>query len=164
VADGYVAGSYTFDSDDISGVHTPRVKLVWGAGGAKNDASALAPIPVTLAPIATGGATPNMSIDVDETEDEIKSSAGTLYSLFIYNRATAKRYVRLYDAPAASCTVGTTPAVAVYCLEADQGMTIAFPHGMKFSSGICIAATTSFEANNTGAPGANEVIASWTFV
>jgi hypothetical protein len=49
MADTYVAGSYTFDSDDISGVHTPRVKLVWGADGAKNDASVAAPIPVGAA-------------------------------------------------------------------------------------------------------------------
>ena len=163
MSDTYVAGSYTFASDDVGGTHTPRVKLQWGADGTVTDASAAAPIPVLITPLATGGATPNHSIDVDESVDEIKGSAGVLYSLFVYNLASAKRYVRLYDAPAASVTVGTTAAKLVYVLEADQGMTIAWPHGVEFASGICIAATTAIAANDTGAPGANEVVASWTF-
>jgi hypothetical protein len=69
----------------------------------------------------------------------------------------------LYDGPAASVTVGTTAAKLVYVLEADQGMTIAWPTGVEFASGICIAATTGIAANDAGAPGANDVVASWTF-
>lgn len=40
------AGGVTFATDDIGGVHYPRVKLVWGADGSGNDASAANPIPV----------------------------------------------------------------------------------------------------------------------
>lgn len=42
------AGGATFASDDIAGVQYPRVKLVWGADGSVNDASAAAPIPMSV--------------------------------------------------------------------------------------------------------------------
>jgi hypothetical protein len=40
------SGGATFASDDIGGVQYPRTKVVWGADGAANDASAAAPLPV----------------------------------------------------------------------------------------------------------------------
>jgi hypothetical protein len=50
MADNVVAnagsGGATFAADDIGGVHYPRAKVVWGADGAANDASAAAPLPV----------------------------------------------------------------------------------------------------------------------
>ena len=46
MADTYVAGSYTFASDDVGGTHTPRVKVQWGADGTVTDASTAAPLPV----------------------------------------------------------------------------------------------------------------------
>lgn len=50
MADNVVAnstsGGSTFATDDIGGVHYPRTKVVWGADGAANDASAAAPLPV----------------------------------------------------------------------------------------------------------------------
>jgi hypothetical protein len=40
-------GTETFANNDVGGVKYPRVKLVWGAAGAVNDASAANPIPIT---------------------------------------------------------------------------------------------------------------------
>ena len=39
-------GGSTFASDDIGGVHYPRVKPSWGADGSATDASVAAPMPV----------------------------------------------------------------------------------------------------------------------
>lgn len=39
-------GGATLATDDIGGVHYPRVKVVWGADGAVNDTSAANPMPV----------------------------------------------------------------------------------------------------------------------
>ncbi len=119
---------------------------------------------MTLAPIATGGATIYRSIDLDETEEEIKATAGTVYSMYLYNAATAKRYVKFYNATAANVTVGTTTPVATYVLEADQGIALSFPHGLAFSTAITFAAVTGIADSSTGAPGANEVIAVVSYV
>lgn len=52
MADTYVAnagsGGNTFASDDLAGVHYPRVKISWGVDGAAVDASATNPFPVTV--------------------------------------------------------------------------------------------------------------------
>jgi hypothetical protein len=47
------AGGATFAADDIAGVHYPRAKVVWGADGTANDASAAAPLPVKLTSAAS---------------------------------------------------------------------------------------------------------------
>ena len=108
---------------------------------------------------ATLGLSMGRSIDVDESEDEIKGSAGTLYGYYLYNlHATDKRYIKFYNAPAASVTVGTTEPVLTIPLAAGQGANVSFSNGVTFSSGICVAATTGVLDNDTGAPGANEVI------
>lgn len=159
MADNYVAGSYTFASDDVSGTHSPRVKVQWGADGTVTDASAAAPLPVQLTPLATGGTSVYRSIDLDESEEEIKSTAGVVYSMYVYNRATSMRFVKFYNATAASTTVGTTTPVAVFALDASQGLALSFPHGLAFSTAISFAATTGVADSDTGAPGANEVLA-----
>ena len=50
MADNYVAnagtGGSTFASDDIGGIHHPRIKNEWGADGAAADVSVAAPMPV----------------------------------------------------------------------------------------------------------------------
>lgn len=161
MADTYVAGSYTFASDDVGGVHTPRVKLQWGADNTVTDASAVAPLPTQLAALAAPGAGLDVVsyTDVDETEEQIKGSAGTVYGFYLYNSGTAKRYVRFYDNTAAGTTVGTTAAkMGPFTLEADQGLMVPPGNaGTVFATGICIAATTGIASSNTGAPGADEV-------
>jgi hypothetical protein len=49
----------TVGSDQVAGIQYPRHKLVWGADGTVNDASASNPLPVTAAtlPLPTGAAT-----------------------------------------------------------------------------------------------------------
>ena len=111
----------------------------------------------------SGGATPVQFLDVDETEDEVKGSAGQLYFIHAMNLANAKRYLKVYDETAATCDVGTDTPKFTFPLPTQgdtngAGFTICFPMGIAFANGICIAATTGFAVADTGAPGANEII------
>ncbi len=75
--------------------------------------------------------------------------------------------MRLYDQVAASVTVGsTTPLDTIVvpgCTSADVATVITENfggYGLTFGTALTIAATTGFADNDTGAPGANDVIVS----
>jgi hypothetical protein len=113
----------------------------------------------TLRPDATGeGLTPIINLDIDESEDDIKTSPGKVYGWDLYNLATSNRYVRIYNATAANTTVGSTAALCFIPMPPGAKVNIEFTNGIKFDTAICIAATTGFAANDTGAPGTNEVM------
>jgi hypothetical protein len=113
---------------------------------------------------AAGGCTPYKNLDVDETEDDIKTSAGKLFWLHAINLTTAVLYLKIYNNVAASVTVGTTVPDLTFPIPTmgdtnGAGFTTAFgPVGMQFSTGICIAATTGLADNNSGAPAANALV------
>lgn len=110
-------------------------------------------------PHTAGGLSIANNIDVDETEDAIKASAGQLYTLFLGNRTASLRYVRLYNDTVANVVVGTTAPVMTIVLQASSSLFMEFPTGVAFSAAITIAATTGVADNDTGAPGANDVVA-----
>lgn len=113
---------------------------------------------------AAGGHTPYKNLDVDESEDEVKASGGKLFWIHAINLAATKRYLKVYNNTAAGVTVGTTVPDLTFPIPtmADTngaGFNLAFgDHGIGLGTGITIAATTGFADNDTGAPGANEVI------
>lgn len=108
-----------------------------------------------------GGCDVNKNLDVDETEDAVKATAGTLYGWYIVNRTTSVRYVKFYNATVASVTVGTTVpdlTIEVPANSADHiAVIFAFTPGIKFGTAITVACTTGFADNDTGAPGTNDV-------
>lgn len=111
----------------------------------------------------SGGTTIFRSIDLDETEEEIKATAGQLYWLHAMNLAATKRYLKFYNATAATVVVGTTTPVLTFPLltQGDTngaGFNLAIPNGIAFGTAITAAATTGIADADTGAPGANEVI------
>lgn len=110
-----------------------------------------------------GGTTPYKNIDVDETEDEVKGSAGQVYWIHAINTTAAPLYLKFYNATAANVTVGTTTPVLTLPVpgNADSdgaGFTLSIPNGIAFGTAITIAATTGVADNDTGAPGANALI------
>jgi len=114
---------------------------------------------VSLAPQTSGGLSIFRSIDLDESEEEVKGSAGQLYGIIAINlHASDYRYLKIYNAPAASVTVGTTTPVMTIPLNDDWEHRSTFPNGIQFSSGITVAATTGLADADNGAPGANEVV------
>lgn len=113
---------------------------------------------IQVAPAISGGLSIFRSIDLDETEEEAKATAGQVYGWYIYNAASSVRYVKLYNATAASVTVGTTTPVMTIPIPATSGANVEFTNGIAFSTAITAAATTGVADSDTGAPGANEVI------
>ena len=168
MADNFQASAGTgdgvaFASDDISSVHYPRVKLVHGADGTNDgDISTANPLPVRVLPVAADGCSIFRSIDLDESEEEVKATAGTVYGVMFSNLATATRFLKFYNATAANVTVGTTTPVLTIALPGNSSDDISgffsIPQGIAFSTAITVAATTGIADNDTGAPGANEVI------
>jgi hypothetical protein len=167
VADNFVAnsgsGGSTFSADDIgAGLLLPRVKPMWGVDGSGVDTSATNPLPVQLVPTnGNGTAAPFRSLDLDETEEEVKATAGTIFGLIITNFATTTRYIKFYNADAATTVVGTTTpymTIPVPGNASDHTTLVAtYPFGLVFSTAISVAATTGLADNDTGAPSANDV-------
>jgi hypothetical protein len=110
---------------------------------------------------AAGGQSIFRSIDLDETEEEVKGSAGKLFWISAINVNASLRYLKIYNNTAAGTTVGTTTPVMTFPIPASAtgaGFTISFGDtGVGFSTGITVAATTGAADADTGAPGANEV-------
>jgi hypothetical protein len=112
---------------------------------------------------AGGFAAPFVSLDLDETEEEVKATAGQLYKLRITNYATSVRYVKLYNDTAANVSVGTTTPYDVIPVPAGSStaptvITESFGgHGLPFTA-LCLAAVTGLANNSAGAPGADEVV------
>lgn len=132
-----VGGTVTVAAKDNSSVYTPRHYL---------DAA------------ITGGCTPYRSLDLDETEEEVKATAGQVYGYYFHNAAASARYLKFYNATAATVVVGTTAPVMTFPLPAGATGHISFAVAVAFSTAITIAATTGLADNDTGAQSANDVI------
>jgi len=109
----------------------------------------------------SGGCTIFRSLDLDETEEEVKATAGQVYGFYFHNGATTARYLKFYNATAATVVVGTTTPVMTLPLPfASSGGVagwISLAPGVPFSTAITVAVTTGLADNDTGAPGANDV-------
>lgn len=164
----WTAGTYAEDlahvaGEPIRGNGARRIDTAASSAGTSGDwatvdASAEGALWTTLTPTTTSGVSTFRTIDLDETEEEIKATAGNVYGYYYYNAASSVRYLKWYNATAASVSVGTTTPVRTYPLPAGAAGHIALPYPISFSTAICVAATTGLADNDTGAPGANEVI------
>lgn len=99
------------------------------------------------------------SIDLDESEEAVKASAGTVYGWYLYNNSSATLYMKLYNATVANVTVGTTTPVMTIPVPAGSAANVSFNGGITFGTAITAAVTTGVADNNTGAPAANDFIA-----
>lgn len=103
------------------------------------------------------------SIDLDESEEEIKGTAGELCSVWVTNTATATRFVKFYNATAANVTVGTTVPVITIGVPGnatdDVSGSFATANGcLTFGTALTAAATNLVADNDATAPGANDII------
>jgi hypothetical protein len=117
---------------------------------------------VTPQPHTSGGLSIFRSLDLDESEEEVKASAGQVYGLWVTNTATGTRWLKFYNATAASVTVGTTTPVLTIGIPGNSSDSVAglvnSALGIAFDTAITVAVTTGVADNDTGAPGANDVI------
>ena len=79
------------------------------------------------------------------------------------NMSASVLYLKFYNATAANVTVGTTVPVLTYPIPTNgdtngSGFILNMPIGFEFDTAITVAATTGIADNDTGAPGANEVV------
>lgn len=96
------------------------------------------------------------SIDLDESEEEIKGTPGHVGGWHIWNDSAAVIYVHFYNATAANVTVGTTTPVLTLGVETLGHSEISIPSGLAFDTAITVAATTAVDG--TGAPAANDCV------
>ena len=118
---------------------------------------------VGLIPRTTGGMTIFRSIDIDETEEEIKATAGQVFSIAAFNRTAAPLYLKFYNLTAANTTVGSSTPVLTFVVpgNADSdgaGFIWDNPIGYAFGTAISVACTTGVADADTGAPGANDCV------
>lgn len=164
------SGGTTFASDDISSVHYPRIKLIHGADGTNAGDVALGnPYPVTDIGIATNGLSVYRTLDLDESEEEIKATAGTLYGAWVCNTTTATVFLKLYNATAANVTVGTTTPFITVPLPGNSADDVLANlnvggKGIKFDTAISAAVTGALADSDTTAVAANAVVANFFYV
>ncbi len=149
---GLVADESSTDSVDEGDIGAPRMTL---------DRKQ---ITTNYAHAAAGGCTPHQNLDVDETEDDVKTTAGKLFWLHAVNLTATKLYLKIYNATAANVSVGSTTPLLTFLVPTmgdtnGAGFTINFgSQGTQFDTAICIAATTGFAVADTGAPATNACI------
>ena len=106
----------------------------------------------------TGGMDIFRSIDLDESEEQVKATAGNLYVIQGYNAGATTRYIKVYNATAAAVTVGVTTPVLTFPVAKTAAFNIVTTQGFYLDTAITVAATTGLADNDTGAPSANDVI------
>lgn len=122
---------------------------------------------IDLPAVTTGGATPGKLISAASTNaTSVKASAGTLYSLQVFNTNASARYLKLYN-KASAPTVGTDTPVQVFTIPgntAGAGLVVPIPAcGIAFGTGIAFATTTGAADSDTGAVAANEIVLSYSY-
>ena len=111
----------------------------------------------------SGGLTIFRSLDLDETEEEIKATAGQVYTIYGFNATVAILYLKFYNATAATVVVGTTTPVLTLPLPGNNdsdggGIIWTIPQGLAFGTAITAACTTGIADTDVGAPAANACV------
>lgn len=114
---------------------------------------------VNVSPATSGGLSVARDIDLDEASPaNIKASAGQVFGWYLFNGAASTRYVKLYNKASAPVLASDTPVLTIP-VPAGGAANVEFSNGIEFATGIGWAATTGVGDADTGAPGANEVVA-----
>src|ERR1700689_1876110 len=96
------------------------------------------PFAVNPAATSAGGATAYHLISAASTNStNVKSSAGTLYTVTVYNNAATIAYLKFSDSGSAP-TCGTTGVTQTFLVPANSngsGLNFSFPVGLAFASG-----------------------------
>lgn len=92
----------------------------------------------------------------------LKTSAGHIYAIQVFNTNAAARYLKLYN-KATAPTVGTDVPIKVILIpgasaSAGAGAAPSWTTGFKFTVGIAYAVTTGAAHSDTGAVAAAEIV------
>jgi hypothetical protein len=117
---------------------------------------------VSQTPTTSGGCSVSRTLSAANTTGiNAKGSAGQVYGWAISNTNAAARYVKFYN-KATAPAVGTDTPVMTLAI-ATGATSEEFTSGIPFALGIGYGITTGAADNDTGAPGANEVIVNLLF-
>lgn len=164
----WVSGTVPEDTAHVAGealtvlgarrIDTAATSAGTSADWATVDASAEGALWTTSTPTTTSGCTIFRSLDIDETEEDVKTSAGNIYAIYFGNATSSIRYLKFYNATAANTTVGSTTPLLTFLIPASAAGWLPMPFPASFGTAICVACTTGVADADTGAPGANDVI------
>ncbi|HEV2178344.1 MAG TPA: hypothetical protein VGU20_31105 [Stellaceae bacterium] len=104
---------------------------------------------VNVSPVSGQGWPSTYSGSIAATVTAVKTSAGTLGAYYIDNPNASMAYVQIFDAAVASVTLGTTAPKWSIGIPASGAANLEFVNGLKFSTAITIAVTTT-RAGSTG--------------
>lgn len=117
---------------------------------------------VVPVPATSGGLLIYKSLDLDESEEEVKATAGQVYGWAVTNTATTTRWLKFYNDTAANVIVGTAVPVITWGIPGntsdDVGANVMGAQGIAFSSAITIACTTLPADNDATAPATGDLI------
>lgn len=103
------------------------------------------------------------NIDVDESGDVGVGTRARLHGIIAYNTNAAELFLKIYN-KATAPTVGTdVPAMTIGIPPAGT-ITATWIDGIMFETGVGLGATTGVADNDTGAPGANDMIVTLLYV
>ena len=114
---------------------------------------------MSISPQIVGGLLEYKSLDLDESEEEVKSTQGQIYGWYIFNASQTTRYFKFYNGAAADVTVGVTVPAVTFPLPSGAAANVEISNGLAFTNGISIACTTAAADADTGAPGTGDCIA-----
>jgi hypothetical protein len=95
----------------------------------------------------SGGWTPSSQTALSNTVQAIKSSAGQLGGLDLFNPNSTTVYIQFFNAATGSVTVGITAPTFVKALPAGAAANINYGAGITFNTAISWAATTTATGN-----------------
>lgn len=147
-------------TDYVGDTHYPRYKVGFGSEGGYGDVSQANPLPVRQYPLGSH----YRNLDLGNTGQVVKASAGVLYSLVIGNaHASAARFVKVYDKVTAAVAASDVP-VATYRIPPNTTMAIELGQGIEMLAGIGLRASTGVGDADTGAPATNDVTVNAVYV
>lgn len=103
------------------------------------------------------------NIDVDESGDNQVNAACKLFGYYVHNKNAAVLYLKLYN-KATAPTVGSDTPVLTIPVPSGAAANVSFARGIAFSTGLGVGATTGVADNDTGAPGANDMVLNLFYV
>lgn len=116
---------------------------------------------------ASNGVTPGTLIAAGTNNlTQIKGTVGKLHFFHVRSKAASARYVKLFNLPSASVTMGTTPATMNFEIPANGELNLPIPSlGFNMGgTGISFALVTGESLTNNTAVTASDLIVNWLFV
>lgn len=133
--------------------------------------SATQPVSGTVTATVTGGTingvTPtasNINSGASTNTAFIKASAGTVFSIAVWNSGGSPAYVKFYNQTTAPTLASAVPIFVIACAATSSELFSFGPHGNRFGTGIAIAITGGAADTDTTATTAAQVKVSTAYI